>query len=136
LQSLFYARIQGASLRDPLVSSGTVISAIALLLSASSGSQRPHALPPSPKSIGPAGAAPAFAAEEATGSQAGPTVTHRRSLTGSSGPETARGWWVGVPWSAMGPVATSCDEAAEWRRPAEPLTDHFAERLRNKQTAA
>jgi len=62
-----------------LFSASTVVSAVALLLSASSGSQRPSRLPPSLQR-GLAGAATAFAAEEATGSQAGPL----RMLTGAA----------------------------------------------------
>src|SRR5690606_41845790 len=58
----FSARFRAASLRDPLVSASTVVSAMALLLSASSDSQRPSRLTSFAQG-GPAGAMTALAAE-------------------------------------------------------------------------
>jgi hypothetical protein len=70
LQSLLYARIQGASLRDPLVPAGTEF---LLGFAAQRFVRLPTAsrLSPSHRRR-PAGAVTAYAAEEATGSQAGP----------------------------------------------------------------
>jgi len=98
LQSLCYARIQGASLRDPLVFCQYGVSAIALLLSASSDSQRTSRCA-SFAQRRPAGAATALLRKKQQAAGLGPYGYSSAQRYGNSGPET--GWADGK--ACLGP---------------------------------
>jgi len=112
---------------------------MALLLSASSGSQRPSRFA-SFAPIGLAGAVTALLWKKQQAAKPGPYGYLPAQPYGNSGPETAR---IGGQ-ACLGPqrvrrqlVAMKQPNGGErLTAPGLPLIDHFAKRLRNKQTAA
>jgi len=144
----FYARIQGASLRDTLVPAGTIVSAVALLLSASYV-PTPSSLPPSLRlsqsgdGIGCGGSnqqpgLPMMTLLPRSAYETSRPLREGRERRVVFGQRPGKQQWVATQQPAgnarLAAAATGCDEAAERRRPASPTLHALPPSLRLSQS--